>query len=174
MVQSRVGEVNEKARQVTTERRKTAMAEAIRSLREQTGYTQQKLAEALNVTVTAVVRYEMGVRKPKQEVLVGLLDVAMRENLPDLERLFGQELTRDVALLIRVRDAFEGAILQTVLETLRNKRFQHVKGELLGVLAPVALYLHEHGMGSKLHLEPIFDAVLKDARHNNKTPSKKR
>lgn len=49
--------------------------ERLKMLRDDKGFTQQQLAEVLNITVSSVSHYENGSRQPSIEILIRLADV---------------------------------------------------------------------------------------------------
>ena len=49
--------------------------ERLKTLRDDKGFTQQQLAEVLNITISSVSRYENGSRQPSIEVLIRMADV---------------------------------------------------------------------------------------------------
>ena len=51
------------------------MGEKIKKLRTSKGYTQQQLAERLNVTKSLISAYENGQRSPSYEVLIGISSI---------------------------------------------------------------------------------------------------
>lgn len=56
-----------------------SFASRLRQAREQSGFTQQDLAEKLGVTKSAVGNYENGVSSPKWDVLLKIFDVLQVE-----------------------------------------------------------------------------------------------
>ncbi|MBR5048118.1 MAG: helix-turn-helix transcriptional regulator, partial [Erysipelotrichaceae bacterium] len=53
---------------------KLMLSENIRKFRKQRGMTQEKLAEALGVTVGAVYKWESGLSQPELSMLVDIAD----------------------------------------------------------------------------------------------------
>lgn len=50
-------------------------SEILKKLREEHGYTQEKLANVIHVTKNSVSHYERGINMPELEVLIGIADV---------------------------------------------------------------------------------------------------
>lgn len=93
----------------------TSVAEAIRKIRIHTCETQEKLAQALGVTVFTLARYENGVQPPKASIIAKLAQEAENRELPELATLFKKafreknEKAQLVRSLVRTRKA-EGLI----------------------------------------------------------------
>jgi len=71
-------------------------ADAIVKLRKKLGYTQQRLADLLGVTVVTISRYENG-REPKSKALKRLADLAEWAQAKHLQDIFAAKLKGHVA-----------------------------------------------------------------------------
>lgn len=50
-------------------------SERLKALREDKGFTQKHLAEALNITVSAISHYEIGTREPSIDILIRMAEI---------------------------------------------------------------------------------------------------
>lgn len=78
-----------------------SFASRLRQAREQSGFTQQDLAEKLGVTKSAVGNYENGVSSPKRDVLLKIFDVLQVEPNFLYQDSFSSELSGAVQLTPR-------------------------------------------------------------------------
>ena len=78
-----------------------SFASRLRQAREQSGFTQQDLAEKLGVTKSAVGNYENGVSSPKWDVLLKIFDVLQVEPNFLYQDSFSTELSGAVQLTPR-------------------------------------------------------------------------
>lgn len=78
-----------------------SFASRLRQAREQSGFTQQDLAEKLGVTKSAVGNYENGVSSPKWDVLLKIFDVLQVEPNFLYQDSFSSELSGAVQLTPR-------------------------------------------------------------------------
>ena len=103
---------------------KLTLSENIRSFRKQRKLTQEKLAEALGVTVGAVYKWESGLSQPELNMIVEIADFF--------------DISVDVLLGYRVKDNRPDAVLERV-------------GELCQTLDPAALTEAEKALGKYPH-----------------------
>lgn len=75
-----------------------SFASRLRQAREQSGLTQQDLAEKLGVTKSAVGNYENGVSSPKWDVLLKIFDILMVEPNFLYQDSFSLDLSEKVTL----------------------------------------------------------------------------
>lgn len=78
-----------------------SFASRLRQAREQSGFTQQDLAEKLGITKSAVGNYENGVSSPKWDVLLRIFDVLQVEPNFLYQDSFSSELSGAVQLTPR-------------------------------------------------------------------------
>lgn len=136
---------DEKEREALIKKR---VAAGFRELRKVLGWTQQQMAAELGVSVTAIARYEMGLRRPDREVFRRVSAIA-KSHMADFSNVALRDAYLEVAvgyfvdmpLLVPVRGAHEAYLCGLVLEAIRLPMFGELVPKLETLLAPVEQYL---------------------------------
>ncbi len=89
--------------------------QAVRSLRESFGDTQQHFAGRLNMAISTVVRYEL-TRPPKGEVLVRFMNLADANGRTDLAEIFRQTISRELGYEVPIPARGESGLPYTPSE----------------------------------------------------------
>jgi len=111
-------------------------SDAVRALRNSLGESQQAFANRCGLSISSVTHYEGGQRTPDYWVTLTLYRVACEAGRKDLATFFlGQINTRQVAVPFPMED------LQALQAIQYDARFQHLRGPLEDLLAPVKAYL---------------------------------
>lgn len=108
------------------------LPEAVKEFRSRLGYSQQKFATVMNLSIRSVARYEAD-RAPRQGTLQQFAELAREKGFPDLEQIFTENLIASIrlrakfAVLAKIR--LEGALRMM-------KQFADLDADAAAVLAP--------------------------------------
>ena len=81
-----------------------AIGEVLRSARQRAGYSQQRLAQALHVTASAIAQWELGLRPLPDNRVLEIAFVLREERLLDEQRARGRGMQlRDVPFLLAAK-----------------------------------------------------------------------
>jgi transcriptional regulator with XRE-family HTH domain len=109
--------------------------------------TQPQLANELGISVTAIARYEMGVRQPDVSVLYALEQLAKSRDQQDLANVFHSALDTQLgvqvvfddwrALLnVHAHGSLEMLVLASALEILRAEELEPAREGLIRAIGP--------------------------------------
>ena len=118
-------------------------SEAVRELRNALGESQQAFSNRLGLSISSITHYEGGQRQPHYAVTLKLYRAACAADRKDLAAFFLQLINAGIVPKVAVpfQTESERENLQALQAILYDDRFQHLRGPLEDLLAPVKAHL---------------------------------
>lgn len=119
------------------------ISDAVKELRKALGESQQAFAGRLGLYISSVAHYEGGQREPDYLVVMKLYRVACEAGRKDLAAFFLQLINAGIVPRVAVpfQSESERDAIHAVQAILHDARFQHLRGQLEELLAPVKIRL---------------------------------
>jgi transcriptional regulator with XRE-family HTH domain len=109
---------------------------AIRKLRDAYHETQQRFATRLEISISSLAYYEIGVRHPDLTAALKFARAAEDIGRADLEKVFQEYVRADLGrFVVQADDELQYQRLRRVQWILSNERFEHLHEKLMVLLS---------------------------------------